>query len=116
MYIDTYMFTFSYPIFIRRIMKSNASLTASRWEGVISRVLMRLSEARAVMRGVTLPSCLKIASVCFHILNSSAVPMRTSMRLGTKKSLADICGEAARKALTTWTKVPVESSVFSSYS
>ena len=89
MYNYIFVYTFIYS-FILRIMKSKASFTASRWEGVISKVLIRFKEARAVILGVTAPNCLKIASVCFHIRSSSAVPIRTSIRLGTKKSLAAI--------------------------
>ena len=83
------------------MMNSNAGRTASRWDGEISNVLIRFRAARAVMRGVTAPNCLKIASVCFHIFNSSVVPIRTSIRLGTKKSFACISGVSLRSALIT---------------
>lgn len=84
--------------FMRRIMKSKAGFTASRCAAVISTVLIRFSAARAVMRGVTAPNCLKIASVCFHMSSSFFVPIRTSMRLGTKtvSPSSPVCAVAVR--------------------
>ena len=71
--------------FIRFIMYSNAPFTASRCVASSSKVFMRFSVARLFTIGVTFPICEKMSLVSLHMRCSSKVPMRGSIRLGTKK-------------------------------